>query len=123
MAGPTLAHVAHTRDLLENRCVDRLGRFDFEDLAAQRHTPQVLRRGQGDQSPMRQDGDLVAIFGFADVLRGHDQRATHLAQPAELGPDPLAQHRIEPGRRLVDKEQQRIVDQGAGQLEPPLHTA
>src|SRR5712692_4128625 len=68
MAWRTLPHRAHAWHLLEHRGVERLSRLDFEDLAAQRHAPQVFGGRQRDQSTVRQNGHGVAVFGLADVL-------------------------------------------------------
>ena len=103
--------------------VERLRRLDLDHFAAERLAAQLLGRGQRDQSPVRQHGDRVAVLGLADVLRRHHQRAAGVAQAAKLGPDRLAQHRIEPGRWLVDEQQHRIVDQRARQLQAALHAA
>ena len=50
-------------------------------------------------------------------------RPPGIAQAMELVPHATAEQRVDPGRRLVEEQQRRVVDQRAGQLEPALHPA
>ena len=117
--------LAHARQRSQQRAVERLRRVSTSITSPpSAHAAQLLRCSPARPvDPSRQHGDLVAIFRLADVLRGHDQRAAGIAQTAKFGPDRLAQHRIETGRRLVDEQQHRVVDQRARQLQSALHAA
>ena len=42
---------------------------------------------------------------------------------ADLVPDGQPRRRVEPGRRLVEEEDLRAVDEGAREVEAPLHPA
>ncbi len=46
-----------------------------------------------------------------------------VAQPVQLLPDTGSQERVDPRGRLVEEQERRVVDERAGQLEPPLHPA
>ena len=70
----------------------------------------------GDVRGQRQRLDLVV----GDVDRGDAQLAL---QPLELVAQRLAQLRVEVGQRLVEQQQRRLDDQGAGQREALLLTA
>ena len=102
----------------------RSGRgLDLDDVAAHRLAPQVVRRRERDQPALGDQRDRVALLGLVDVLGRHQQRPAGVAQAVELVPDAAAEERIDPGGRLVEEEQRRVVDEGAGQLEPALHPA
>ena len=110
--------------VLEQATVERLGRLDLDHFAAQRLATQVVRRGQGDQSPLapgRRPASQYSASPTYCVVTTSVRPG--VAQTAELGPDLLAQHRVEPGRRLVDEQQARLVHQRARQLQAPLHAA
>ncbi len=77
---------------------------------------QFFERAFGDEPAMRDDADAVGhAFGDFKDMRGHDDRAA--------GADALAQHAfdlaggagIEPGQRLVENDQLRLVNERAGQ--------
>src|SRR5215472_417957 len=112
------SHPGHTR---QAAAVERLAGLDFDELATERGSPQLARAGQRGDSTVRQHHYLVAILGLGDILRRDHKGATQIAQPAELVPDRLSQHRVQAGSRLVHEQQTRLVDQGARQLEASLH--
>ena len=70
------------------------------------------------------DGDAVAVLGLVHVVRGHeDGDADLVAQPADVAPDGVARLRVEADRRLVEEQHRRMVQQAAGDLQPPFHAA
>ncbi len=103
--------------------VDRVGRLDLEQLAAEREVAQRLRRVERDQPPLGDQGDHVALLGLGHVLGGDQERAAGLAQPVELAPDALADERVDAGGRLVEEHQLGVVDERAGELQPAAHAA
>ena len=76
-----------------------------------------------DQVALRDQGDLVAILGVADVLRRDEDRPPSVAEPVELLPDLGSEDRVDAGGRLVEEQQDRLMDERAGQLEAALHAA
>ena len=103
--------------------VDRAVGRDLEDVAAERHPAQRLRRVERDELPVEDQGDLVAVLGLRDVLGRDDQRPSLRPQAAQLVPDGLAQDRVDAGGRLVDEEHFGVVDERARELEAALHAA
>src|SRR5262249_42769377 len=72
---------------------------------------------------MIDDGDTIAeLVGFVHVVRcqEHGQIPLRL-DPLEHLPDRCSRHRIEAGRRLVEKEDARLVNQATGDLGPASH--
>src|SRR5437867_10126631 len=62
--------------------------------------------------------------GLLEVLRGQEDGDAVLArEPSDLGPEGRAALRVEPGRRLVEEEHARAVDQRERQVEAALHPA
>ncbi len=80
---------------------------------------QPLGGVQGDDSRVVHDGHAVAEdLGFVHVMRGEDDRfALALDQPHQI-PEVAPGLGIEAGRRLVEKEDLRVVHQGDGDGEP-----
>ena len=112
------------RDRRQVRRIDLAGELDVDDLTVERRPAEVVRGVDHEQLTVGQQTDLIAVRGLADVLRGHEDRApailTELAEPLpELGP----QDRIDPCRRLVEKQDRRVVDEAGGERQPSLHPA
>src|SRR5439155_15392221 len=62
--------------------------------------------------------------GLLEVLRGQEDGDAVLArEPSDLGPEGRAALRVEAGRRLVEEEHARAVDQRERQVEAALHPA
>jgi hypothetical protein len=57
------------------------------------------------------------------VRREQDGRAVPVAQPADVRPQVRAAVRIEPGRRLVEEHEPRLVHEAERAVEPPLLAA
>src|SRR5581483_6795155 len=85
---------------------------------------QRLRRVDGDDVPVVDDRDAVAVLRLVHVMRGEEDRdVLALLQLVDVGPDGYPRLRIEPDRRLVEEQHARSVQQAAGDLQPALHAA
>ena len=68
------------------------------------------------------DADAVAALHLLDVVGGDDQRQLALAaQAVQILPQPVARLRVEAHRRLVEKQDARVMHQRARNFEPALH--
>ena len=89
------------------------------DLGLQR-----LRRSFGDDPAAVDDPDVVGeLVGLLQVLGGEEDGGAVFVQPLHLLPDRLAADRVKAGRRLVEEEHARFVDQRGGEVEAALHPA
>ena len=62
--------------------------------------------------------------GLLEVLRGQeDGDAVVAREPGDLRPERRPALDVEPGRRLVEEEDPRPVDEREGEVEPALHAA
>ena len=69
-------------------------------------------------------GDLVAErLGLLEVVRGQEDRRALLVQAADVAPQLLAQLDVDAGGGLVEDDQARLVQQGAGEQQAALHAA
>ena len=114
---------ADHRQAREDLGVHRARRLDVEHVSAGGAAAQVVRTCEGREPPLGDEGDRIALLGLADVLGGHHDRAAEVPEPMQLGPDRLAEEGVKAGRRLVEEEDRRIVDERAGELETALHPA
>src|SRR5215210_2702519 len=86
----------------------------FEDVAG---------RVRGDDPAAPEYGDAVAEHRLVHQMRADKQCR---AAPGELPkghPQSAPQLRVHGGRRLVEKDHLRTVDEGTGQRDPPFHPA
>ena len=65
-------------------------------------------------------GQLVRLL---EVLRREEKRHSLPDEASNHVPHPEPAARVETRGRLVEKQQPRPADQGAGQVEPPAHAA
>ena len=99
----------------------RLTEHDVDHLAVEGSTAQVRRRVEHQQLAIGQQADVVAERRFADVLGRDEQRAPFARHVAELGPELLAQDRVDAGGRLVEEDVARVVDEGRREGKATLH--
>ena len=102
----------------------RLGQFEFDGGTGERALLNFARRAHGDDLALIHDGHAVAeLFGLFDVVGGEQDGALFAAQVLHQLVDFEARLRIEAGRRLVEKQHLRIVEQGQGEGQPLLLAA
>ena len=116
-----LVDLVHRGKPLEGRRGERCHRLDVDDVAADRQPAKLVGCRKGDQPTVGDQGDRVALLRLVDVLRRHQERPALVAQAVELFPDAGPEERVDPGRRFVEEQHRRVMDQRAGQLEPALH--
>ena len=85
----------------------------------------VGRRALGDDVAVVDDPDAVGEhIGLLQVLRGQeDGHALLLREPADLAPERVPALRVEPGGRLVEEEDARVVHERQREVEAALHPA
>ena len=66
---------------------------------------------------------VAQLLGLVHVVGGQHERDALLLEPVEAVPQDVAGLRVEAGRRLVEQQQLGLVDQRAGDRDPPLHPA
>jgi len=115
--------VAHEVECGQRALIERCLGLDDQPVAPERRPSQVVRRPERDPPALGDERDRVARFGFVDVLGRDEERPASLAQAMQFVPHALAQQGIQSGRRLVEEQQGRFMDEGAGQLEAALHPA
>ena len=69
------------------------------------------------------DEPVAELLGLVHVVRREHEGHALLLEPEQPVPDHVPRLRVEPGRRLVEQQQVGVVDQRAGDREPPLHAA
>ncbi len=105
----------------EAGAVEVVAELDLDGIPAHRLATQLVGMGQRDEPAVRDQGDGVAFLRLVDVLGGHEERPSVIAQAMELLPDGGSQDRVDPGGGLVEEQQVGIVDEGRGQLQASLH--
>ena len=95
------------------------------DHLPRRVLPDQRRRAAlGHDLALVDDHDPVAqLLGLVHVVRGEHQGGAALLEPEQPVPEHVPRLRVEAGRRLVEHEDARLVDQRAGDGQPPLHAA
>ena len=83
------------------------------------------RRSLGDDAAVVDDPDAVGEHvGLLEVLGGEEHGDAVVArEPCDLLPERAAALRVEPGRRLVQEQHARPVDERQREVEPALHAA
>ncbi len=95
-----------------------------DDLVTADKAFEFFGRVEGLDLAMVDDGDPIAILGLVPVVGGHeDSDAGLVAQRPDVFPDGVERLGIEPKRRLVEEEHPGVVQQPAGDLQPPLNAA
>ncbi len=98
---------------------------DFEDVLAGNGGLEFQGRIERHQLAVVHDGDAVAkLVGLVHVMRGDEDGEVALALEAgEHFPDGDARDGVEAGGGLVEEEDFWLVDQPAGDFQPPPHAA
>ena len=76
-----------------------------------------------DLGLVHDDQPVAQLLGLVHVVRGEHERHALLLEPVQAVPEQVARLRVEAGRRLVEQQQVGLVDQRAGDRQPPLHAA
>lgn len=111
--------------------------LDLEDLLTRRHLRlrkhlldvaldhkpgnrcgrRVPDRQGGDIKPVAQHGDLVAeFFDFVQIVRDIDDGDAFVAQPADQPEEDIGLAGHQGGRRLVEDQHLRLIEESAGDL-------
>ena len=64
-----------------------------------------------------------AALGLVEIRRGHHDRDALAQELRQQLPELAARHRIDAGRRLVEQDERRLVDERAGERQLLLHAA
>jgi hypothetical protein len=85
---------------------------------------EVGRLRLDEQPPLLEDPDPVAETRHLDqlVAREQDRLPPLVGEVDEEAPDLLDALRVEPVRRLVEQQERRVAEQGAGDAEPLPHS-
>ena len=106
------------------RQLRRLQQLDLERISLQRAL-QLLRAARGDDAAAIDDRKLRSkLVGLFEVVRRQEDRHLLLGRKrSDLDPHVGARLWIEAGRRLIEEERLRLVDQAHRDVELPLHPA
>src|ERR1035441_7316754 len=86
------------------------------------HQPaQGVRGVAGEELPLVDEPHSMAAIRFIEIGGGDEDGYPFFQELVENAPEVAARHRIDPIGRLVEKEELRRVDQGAGKAELLLH--
>src|SRR5450830_913358 len=92
---------------------ERLGRERHLEEPAGERALQLGRAARGDQFPVEDEGEAVALFGLVHVVRRDEDR--HPARGGELVdevPEEAAALRVDASGRFVEEEELGLVEQG-----------
>ena len=85
---------------------------------------QLGRRPLADDAAVVDDGQSAAeLVGLLEVLGGEEDGGAPAVDAADLVPHRQPAGRVEAGGGLVEEQHLGPVDEGRGQVEPPLHPA
>ena len=102
--------------------IEWLRRAEIDHIAAVGVMPYPLRGIHQKQLPIVLYTHQVAVICFAYILGGDKYRAPLFFKLPEMIPKLAPQDGINPGGRLVQEEQLRVVNQGGRQAETAQHT-
>src|SRR6185503_15092485 len=84
---------------------------------------QLLGRALSDDAPVIHDGEPVReALRLVHEMRGEKDGLALAKQAAQPRPDEMPRLGVEPGGGLVEEDQFRVVDEGAGEREPSFHS-
>ena len=116
--------LGETVKLAVQRLLDADREAQLGDLLRRVLLDQLAGRALGHDLRLVHDDEPVAeLLGLVHVVGRQDERHATLLQAVEAVPEQVAGLRIEAGRRLVEEEQVRLVDQRPGDRQAPLHPA
>jgi hypothetical protein len=101
----------------------RIDCFDLDDMAPERVDHRARCAALDDLAGV-DERDFVAAVGFLQVVRGEQHRhAGAGAQALDEAPDLASVGQVEPDGRLVEKQDPRVVDDAAHDIERAPHAA
>ena len=100
-----------------------LGEAELDDLALD--VCSISSRGEPSATifPVHDHEPVAQLFGLVHVVGREDERDAALLQPVQTVPERVPRLRIEPGCRLVEQHQLRIVDECPCDGQTALHAA
>ena len=98
--------------------VNRPGRLNLDDRPAGEDLLQLPGRAHGRQLAGIDDRDPMAMLGFIQIVRRDENRHAFARQVLDETPELAARDRIDASRRLVEKHDPRLVQDGAAEREP-----
>src|SRR5262249_4756333 len=81
------------------------------------------RRSLGDQLAADHQAQAGTLLGFLQVVRGDQVRGAAVGQPVDQPPQGATGEGIDPGGRLVEEEDARLVHDGGAERHPLLEAA
>jgi len=85
---------------------------------------QLAHAGVLDDPAVIDDADVAAqLLGLLQIMGGEDDGDALLVEFGEKAPHRAAQLDIDPGGRLIEDQQSRLMNQGASDHQAPLHAA
>ncbi len=84
---------------------------------------QGLRTADADQLALVHERKTVTIFGLVHVMGGHEYGHPRIGEAPNQLPEGVTRPGINARRRFVEKEEVRVVENGACQSEALRHTA
>ena len=81
---------------------------------------QIVGRSACDHAPAIDERDAIAILGLVEKMRGHHHRDAALHERIYVRPKFATRQRIDARRRLVEKENWRLVHDRAGERQSLL---
>ena len=106
------------------RCGVLVGEAQLEHLAGGVLVDELARRPLGDDLRLVHHHQAIAeLLRLVHVVGRDDQRRAPLLQPVQAVPEEMARLGVKAGRRLVEDDQLGLVDERAGDRQPPLHAA
>ena len=116
--------LAQPVELAVERLLDADREPELGHLARRVLVDQLARRALGDDLRLVHDDEPVAqLLGLVHVVGRQDERHAPLLEPVQPLPEQVARLRVEAGRGLVEEQDRGLVDQRAGDRQPPLHAA
>ena len=95
-----------------------------QDHVAANFALQFRRSAQRDNVAFGVDRQAIAALGLFHQVRGNQHGDVFfVAQNLQVLPQIAARAGIEAGRRLIQQQHRRVMQQTLGQLQPPLHAA
>ena len=85
---------------------------------------QAPRAAFGDDLRLVHDDEAIAqLLRLVHVVGRQDERHAALLEPVQAVPQQVPRLRVQAGRRLVEEQDRRLVDERAGDRESALHAA